>query len=373
MSSEPDIAIIGAGPGGLACARVLQLAGRRVTVYERESSRDVRSQGGSLDLHADTGQVALAAAGLLDDFLAVARPEGQELRLLDREATVLHRMRPEAGDTAKPEIDRGLLRALYLDSLTPGTVRWGRPLLETTALPGGQVRITFADGSTEIHDLVIGADGAWSKVRPALSAATPGYTGVSVVETGFRDVDTRHPDIAGLTGDGMMIATDDGLGVVAQRNSGQRIRVYLPFYDTPDWPREQGVDLTEPEAVRAHLLGRYAKWSPRLRALIAESDPEFVNRAVHALPVPHTWPHTPGITLLGDAAHLMPPLGLGANLAMLDGTELAQAIVAHSSLDDAVRAYESVMLPRSAKAAEQCGAELHTLLSAPTVPTGARG
>ncbi|WP_342593434.1 FAD-dependent oxidoreductase [Streptomyces inhibens] len=97
--------------------------------------------------------------------------------------------------------------------------------------------------------------------------------------------------------------------------------------------------------MRTHLLKTLDGWGERLLHLLRYNDGGFINRPLFALPVPHTWEHVPGITLLGDAAHLMPPLGLGANLAMLDGTELATALVTEPDVDDAVRAYESIMLP----------------------------
>ncbi|WP_413098530.1 NAD(P)-binding protein [Streptomyces sp. Inha503] len=93
MSTTPRIAISGAGLGGLGCARALQQHGVPVTVFERESGSHSRSQGGTLDIHEDTGQAALRAAGLFDQFLALSRPEGQEWRLYDRHATLTCRQR----------------------------------------------------------------------------------------------------------------------------------------------------------------------------------------------------------------------------------------------------------------------------------------
>src|SRR4051812_36717166 len=87
--TSPRIAVAGGGPGGLTLARVLQRQGFPVTVYDRDESATARPQGGSLDMHADTGQVALAAAGLLDDFLATARHEGQDQRLVGKDGVVL--------------------------------------------------------------------------------------------------------------------------------------------------------------------------------------------------------------------------------------------------------------------------------------------
>ncbi|MEV7803163.1 FAD-dependent monooxygenase [Microbispora sp. NPDC088329] len=184
-----------------------------------------------------------------------------------------------------------------------------------------------------------------------VSDAVPVYTGVTFVETGLNDADARHPELAALTGDGTMLALDDNLGFVAQRNSGGHIRVYVGMRTPEDWHRQAGVDLADPTAVRDALLERFAHWSPALRGYI--TDTGYVNRPLFALPVPHVWEHTPGVTLLGDAAHLMSPFsGMGANLAMRDGADLARALIDHAELDDAVIAYEKILLPRSVEAAE---------------------
>ncbi|MFI9048693.1 FAD-dependent oxidoreductase [Streptomyces sp. NPDC053427] len=370
MTTTPRIAIIGGGPGGLTCARVLQRHGIAVTVFDRDAYAEDRPQGGTLDMHEATGQAALRAAGLDKEFFALARPEGQEMRLLDHAATVLFRHAPEADEQGSPEIDRGELRRLLLDSLAPGTVRWGRYLRTLHPLGDGTHRAEFDDGPAETFDLVIGADGAWSRVRPLLSDGSPHYAGVTFVETGFDDVDARHPAVARLVGDGSMMAAHRNKALIAQRNGLARIRVYAAFRGSRDWALEHGVDLAEPEAVRAALLERFAGWDDRLLALLRESDGGFVNRPLYALPVPHTWTHTPGLTLLGDAAHLMTPFsGMGANLAMLDGSELARSLGRHDDVDEAVRAYEATMLPRAARAAEAAARGLDNAI-APDAPQG---
>ncbi|MEV6025220.1 NAD(P)/FAD-dependent oxidoreductase [Streptomyces sp. NPDC052036] len=354
-STMPRIAVIGAGPGGLTCARILQQHGITATVHDQDASRSARNQGGTLDMHPDSGQDALRGAGLLEDFLALARPEGRQMRLVGRDARVLFDAVPPEADTedGNPEIDRGQLRELLLDSLEPGTVRWSHRLTHVEPVTDGVHRLHFADGTTSEADLVIGADGAWSKVRRLLSDATPVYTGVTFVETGLDHADTRHPELASLTGDGTMMALDNNQGFIAQRNSHQHIRVYIGMRTDENWHRKSGLDLADTAAVRAALLKEFTGWSPDLLGFITDTDTGYVNRPLYALPVPHTWQHTPGLTLLGDAAHLMSPFsGMGANLAMLDGADLARALINGTGIDDAVRAYENLLLPRSREAAE---------------------
>ncbi|MFI6850103.1 MULTISPECIES: NAD(P)/FAD-dependent oxidoreductase [unclassified Kitasatospora] len=358
------ISIIGAGPGGLTCARILQRRGIAVTVYDRDPGPDARNQGGTLDLHADNGQIALREAGLLDEFFELARPEGQEMRQLDPVGTMTSHKVPEADEFFKPEIDRGQLRDLLLDSLQPGTVRWGQALDTISGPADGPRQLHFTDGTTIETDLVIGADGAFSRVRPALSPAVPQYTGVSFLEARFSDVENRHPEIAELVGQGGAHAADGNRGLFAQRNSGDHIRVYIIQRVPVDWISQSGLTAGDTDAVRAQLLDEYKHWSPRMCRMITDNDGPYVDRPIFALPVPHTWEHNPTVTLLGDAAHLMPPLGVGVNLAMLDAGELAIALADSATVDDAIRTYEKTMLPRSTETARILEGGAEHLLSA---------
>jgi 2-polyprenyl-6-methoxyphenol hydroxylase-like FAD-dependent oxidoreductase len=354
---NPRISIIGAGPGGLTCARILQRHGIAVTVYDRD-------QGGTLDLHADNGQIALREAGLLEEFFALARPEGQAMRRWDVAGNLQGEMTPEDGDLFKPEIDRGQLRDLLLRSLTPGTVRWGHTLESVGGPADGPRQLHFADGTTAETDLVIGADGAFSRVRPAVSAAVPHYTGVSFLEAWFDDVENRHADISDLVGLGSAATADGDRCLFAQRNSGGHIRVYVIRRVPVDWLSAAGLRIDDTAGIREHLLAEFAAWAPRLRQMITDNDGAFVDRPLFVLPAPHTWEHVPTVTLLGDAAHLMPPVGVGVNLAMLDACDLALALATAATVDEAVRTYEKTMLPRSAQLAQALDGGADFLLEA---------
>ncbi|MFF1359250.1 FAD-dependent oxidoreductase [Streptomyces sp. NPDC058297] len=377
---RPRIAVIGSGPAGLTFARVLHRHGHPVTILERDPARDARPAGGTLDLHEGLGQLALEKAGMLAEFEALSRPEGQAMRILDTDGTVLRDWQPRPGDRANPEIDRGQLRDLLLGPLD---VQWGRVVTEVVPETRDGVLVHFEDGRQETFDLVIGADGAWSRVRPAVSPATPQYTGVTSVETSLDDVDTRHPDLARLVGDGSVAVYGVNRAIVAQRNSGGHVKVYAQFrapldrhtnpdqHTNPDRHGDQnqravpGLDLDDVEAVRSSLLALFDGWAAPVLDLLRHGT-AFVHRPLYALPVSHTWDHVSGVTLLGDAAHLMPPLGAGANLAMLEGAELAESITAApgpGDLDDAVRAFEEQMWTRAGRWANITTAGLERLVS----------
>jgi 2-polyprenyl-6-methoxyphenol hydroxylase-like FAD-dependent oxidoreductase len=352
MHTNPRIAIIGAGPGGLTLARILHLSGIHATVFEREEGPLARPQGGTLDLHEDSGQLAVQRAGLDSEFQRIARYDDQGSRLLDKTGRVLFE-EPDASAGNRPEVDRTALRDMLLASLPAGRVQWGRALSDMRLQEGGRWNLSFTGGSEAgPFDLVVGADGAWSRVRPLLSPYKPQYSGLTFIEFGIDDVDRSHPAIAQLVGRGKLDVQGDGKAIIVQRNGNAHIRGYAIFRVPADWAAKR-FDFSSPAAVRSALLAEFAGYADAVTDLFRVSNDQFVPRLIHALPVGHCWAPRRGLTLLGDAAHVMSPFGgEGVNAAMRDAAELAALLAGQEDWAAAVGTYEMEMFERVIEAAE---------------------
>jgi len=352
------IAIAGGGLGGLTLARILHRHGIDAVVYEREANRSARSQGGMLDLHPESGQRALAAAGLADRFRSEARPEGEEHRILDPAGRTLVHHKPQPGSFAgRPEIDRGALRDLLLDSLPAGTVSWEHRLVAAAPRPDGGFTLTFDSGHSTGCDILVGADGARSVVRSLLTDATLSPV-ATLVELSISDADRRHPDLAELVGPGNLWCVGESRILAAQRlgDGSIRVGISLPAND-------RHIDTYRGKRA---LLDIFEGWNPALTALIEAGDTPPTPRGIEAMPTGTRWAHQPGITLIGDAAHLMPPVGEGANQAMLDAAELAAALATNpADPDAAIQTYEEAMFTRTHPIAEM-SARVQAMMLSPT-------
>jgi 2-polyprenyl-6-methoxyphenol hydroxylase-like FAD-dependent oxidoreductase len=340
------IAIVGGGPGGLTLARLLQQSDAQVSVYERDQSRSARVQGSALDLHEDSGLAALEAAGLIDAFWVNHRPDLDRLRLTDAYGRILHdHPRRMSGAGKRPEIERGPLRDLLLDSLQPGTVEWNYKL-ESAEMQDEQVLLRFAGGKTALADIAIGSDGANSRLRDLVTPIRPEYVGVSLVEGLVPAAKQTIPQLWDLLGGSALIA----LGGERTIGMGTKPEGSVLFYaglKTHDATTRQSLEQASGADQRmawfhANFKGWSELWDPLFREAVS-----MIWRPLLVCPSNQHWEPKANVTLIGDAAHVMPPYaGEGVNMAMLDALALSKLLLREKSSSGAIATYEAEMFAR---------------------------
>lgn len=351
-TTQQKISIIGGGPGGLMLALLLQQHGMKATIYERAPHDLTQSLGGSLDIHEDTGQQALKAAGVFDAFLEKARFEGEDFRLVDKHLNVyLDETATADQPGARPEIDRGELCGLLLQKLDSTTIQYGYRLESCHTLENGQTALRFDNGETIISDLVIGSDGAFSRVRSLLSTTDVTYSGLTMLELTIPDVAATHPDLAALNKRGKLFALDDHKGLIGQLNGDGSLKVYVSMRVAQDWLETCNIAFHDMEAAKKALLQHFEDWHDTLKNYIRYAAGGITPRRIYMLPIGFTWTANKNVTLIGDAAHVMSPFaGEGVNMALFDAFTLAMALI--NKPDTALADYEKMMFAYSSKSAK---------------------
>jgi 2-polyprenyl-6-methoxyphenol hydroxylase-like FAD-dependent oxidoreductase len=363
---DKEIAIIGGGPGGLTLARLLQMNGVDVKVYERDLNKDARMQGATLDLHEESGLKALHKAGLMEAFKANYRPGADKMRIVDKHATILFDDDANGeNDRSRPEIDRGPLQQILLDSLLPGTVVWDSQFVSMSQ-QNSVWKIEFKNGTQAFADIVIGADGANSKVRPYITPIKPFFVGLTAIEGAVYHSEKASPKIHALLNGGKIFAMDDEKTLIVSSKGDGSLVFYPGFKTDENWSRNCGIDFADKAQVLNWFKTEYAGWGSIWGELFENASTRFVPRPQYCMPLDQTWEALPNLTLLGDAAHLMPPYaGEGVNMAMLDALELSQFLTGDDFADtlSAIAFFEDKMRKRAATAAHDSissAMELHS-------------
>lgn len=362
MKELKRIGIMGGGPGGLMLGLLLQQQGHEVAIYEKADPNVNKDRGGSLDIHDDSGQLALKEANIYQAFKDLARYEGEDTRVVSKDGTILFEEDAE-GEGSRPEIDRGELCDIIMNQLAPSTVQYGYTFSHLNQLDNGQVEVKFKEGQSQTFDLVIGADGAFSKVRNHITDVDVEYNDISMVELNINNVKEDHPDLAQFNKNGKMMAFGDHKAILGQLNGDGRIKAYVSYLMDVN-QLDQYKAMSSDEIKQQLLQQDFADWSPELKHYIEYASDDMLLRCIYKLPIGFTWESIGNVTLIGDAAHLMSPFaGEGVNMALYDAYLLANAIKESQDLDTAVAQYEQEMYAVSKESAQESQDNLEVMFS----------
>ncbi|ROI04960.1 FAD-dependent monooxygenase [Chryseobacterium sp. G0240] len=359
LIDNKSIAIVGGGPAGLTLARLLQLKNAHVKVYERDINQYARVQGSPLDMHEDSGLEAIRQAELLEEFKKTFRPGADKMLIMNEQAEVFfsdHDVKPEedfGAEHFRPEIDRGPLRNMLLKSLQPETVVWDSHFMSMEPQNEGWL-LHFKNGTTAYADLVIASDGAHSKIRPYLTDNAPVYSGILMLEGNVSKENAPHIDA--LIKNGKIMAFGNSQNILVGQKGNGDLGFYASFRADENWTISSGLDFSDTQQVLKWFKKEYSEWNEIWSELFEHAISPFIPRPIYYMPLDQTWETKSNITLMGDAAHVMPPFaGEGANMAMLDALELSKYLTdnSYNTLQEAIATYEINMRERSSTATRE--------------------
>jgi 2-polyprenyl-6-methoxyphenol hydroxylase-like FAD-dependent oxidoreductase len=361
LLQDKKIAIVGAGPGGLTLAKLLQLKGASVQLYERDFDKNARVQGSPLDLHDDSGLAAIRKANLFNEFKQNFLPRADRKLITNEHAEVFfsdHDTKLEenfGSEYFRPEIDRGTLRKILLESLQPETVVWDSHFISMDAQKEGWL-LQFKNGSSFYADIVIAADGANSKIRPYITNIKAFYSGITMLEGNIYEAEKAAPYMNQFLNGGKIMAFGNSKDLfIGQKGNGD-IGFGASFKTEENWVTDSGLDYADKKQVLHWFTTTYSGWSSRWYELFENAVTPFIPRPIYCMPLDQTWETLPNLTMIGDAAHVMPPFaGEGANVSMWDAMELSECLTSdkYHTLTEAIASFETAMRKRASVAAAE--------------------
>ncbi|MGE8292204.1 MAG: FAD-dependent oxidoreductase [Sphingobacterium sp.] len=371
LIKNKKIAIVGGGPGGLTLAKLLQLKGVDVKVYERDIDKNARVQGSPLDLHDNSGLAALEKANLLDEFKKNYMPGADKTTITNEKAEIFFsdhetvQTEDFGHEHFRPEIDRGTLRRILIDSLQDDTILWNSHFLSMQKQNEGWL-LQFKNETTSYADIVIAADGANSKIRPYITDIKSFYSGITMLEGNVYEADKSLPKISAILRGGKIMAFGNEKDILMGQKANNEIGFYASFKAEENWAAKSNLDFSDKSQLLEWFKTTYFDWSDIWYELFENVQTPFIPRPINCMPLDQTWETIPNLTLVGDAAHVMPPFaGEGVNMAMLDALELSECLTTdkYNSIKEAISVYEKTMQKRASLIAQESlenGEKMHS-------------
>ena len=371
LLENKQVAIVGGGPGGLTLARLLQLQNVNIKVYERDLDKNARVQGSPLDMHEDSGLAAIHKAKLFEVFKNNFMPGADKTLLLDENGAVFYSDHETNVDEDfgnehfRPEIDRGVLRKILLESLQPETIVWDSHFLSMEPQNDGW-KLHFKNGKSVYADIVIGSDGANSKIRPYITDIQAFYSGITMLEGNIYESEKSAPIIHSLLNGGKIMAFGNEKNILMGQKGDGALGFYASFKAPENWAQNSGLNFNDKAEILEWFKKEYPEWSNSWYELFENVSTGFIPRPINCMPLDQNWKTLPNVTIIGDAAHVMPPFaGEGANMAMRDALDLSECLTSdkHTTIQEAIANYENMMWERASKAAQESlenGEKMHS-------------
>jgi tetracycline resistance monooxygenase len=343
LIQNKKIAIIGGGPVGLTTARILQINGADVKVYERDINAQARTSGGTLDIHSDSGQKAIQKAGLMEEFYQYARPTGEKMADMHGNITS-DEMPDEANAYGRPEIDRNDLRKIMLENLKDDTVVWNSQLINIEKV-GEQYHLEFKNGSKITSDFVIVANGGRSNARKFVTDKETELSGTYIIQGEITNPERDYPEFKPKYGDGNVMAMGEQKMFYTHTLRDGSVHFGVSFKADENWVLNTGIDFEDNASVIAFLDKTFENWNDNFKTFFKAST-DFSGLPLRLFSLEEPWEKHSNITLVGDAAHLMPPFaGVGVNMGLMDAYQLTENLTngTFATLQDAIDDYEQKM------------------------------